>query len=161
MRHAIVPLLALAFVACSKPEKEQVRAEPSSAAPTDQKLVFTHAARGEVPAVIHDELLVERAKARKLLVYVGATWCEPCQRFHAAASHGDLDAKFGDVTMIEFDLDADGVRLEKAGYHMTYIPYFGLPNDDGTPSGKGINGSIKGPGAVDDIVPRLQTLLGR
>jgi len=164
MRVAILSLLLTVAVGCND-DRPQVRAEPSSsvavAAPPVRKLIFTHAPLGEVPAVVHDAVLKERDKGRKLLVYVGATWCEPCQRFHTAANAGELDATFPDVTMLEFDLDADKVRLEASGYHMTYIPYFGLPNDDGTPSGQGINGSIKGPGAVQDIVPRLKTLLGR
>lgn len=162
MRLAILPLLLMAL-GCTEPDKPQVRADPGSSAaavPTVRKLIFNHAPLGAVPAVVHDAVMKERANGRKAIVYVGATWCEPCQRFHTAAAHGDLDATFPDVTMIEFDLDADKVRLEDAGYHMTYIPYFGLPNDDGTP-GQGINGSIKGPGAVEDIVPRLKTLLGR
>jgi thiol-disulfide isomerase/thioredoxin len=163
MRHVVVPLLFAALAGCTNPDKPQVRADPSSSAsaPTVRKLIFMHAPLGTVPAVVHDAVVKERANGRKLLVYVGAVWCEPCQRFHTAAAAGDLDATFPDVTMLEFDLDADKVRLEEAGYHMTYIPYFGVPNEDGTPSGQGINGSVKGPGAVQDIVPRLQALLGR
>jgi hypothetical protein len=72
---------------------------------------------------------------------------------------GKLDATFPALTLVEFDLDADGKRLETAGYTTTYIPYFGVPNGDGRASGRGISGSIKGEGAVDDITPRLQALL--
>src|SRR4051794_34548801 len=53
---------------------------------------------------------------KQLLVYVGATWCEPCRHFHEAAAAGALDAEFGKLRLYVFDLDRDGDALAKAGY---------------------------------------------
>jgi hypothetical protein len=92
-------------------------------------------------------------------VYVGATWCEPCQRFHHAAERGELDAAFPTVTVLAFDLDRDRERLASAGYVSKYIPLFALPGPDGTASGKQIEGGVKGDGAVGNIVPRLKEML--
>src|SRR5438876_864861 len=48
----------------------------------------------------------EQAKAamdgRDLIVYVGATWCEPCQRFHKAAEAGELDGEFPELSILQF-----------------------------------------------------------
>ncbi len=98
---------------------------------------------------------------RKLAVYVGAAWCEPCQAFHRAVERGDLDATFPNLTLLEFYLDRDGERLASAGYVSKYIPLFALPARDGAASGKQVEGAIKGPGAVPFIVPRLRTLLAQ
>jgi hypothetical protein len=100
-----------------------------------------------------------RTRGRRLVVYVGARWCEPCRRFHEAANRRELDAVLGDVTLLEFDLDRDGERLQVAGYASEYIPLFALPAADGTGSEMRIAGAIKGDGAVAFILPRLQGLL--
>lgn len=155
MRALAVLLLV---VACAKSDPvEQAAKEPES----PKKVLIVHAPADDVPTFVHAELVKARGQSRKLLVYIGATWCEPCQRFHKAAEAGTLDAKFPDLTLVEFDLDRDGVRLGMAGYSPAYIPYFGVPSEDGRASGQGISGSIKGEGAVDDIVPRLEKLIGR
>src|SRR5690606_16767152 len=43
----------------------------------------------------------------RVLVYVGATWCEPCQYFHESVTQGKLDRELQGVLFIEFDLDQD------------------------------------------------------
>jgi thiol-disulfide isomerase/thioredoxin len=96
-----------------------------------------------------------------LVVYVGASWCEPCQRFHRAAEAGALDGALPRLILIEFDLDRDHDRLVAAGYDSKYIPLFALASADGTASSHRIEGAIKGEGAVDFILPRLQALLTR
>jgi thiol-disulfide isomerase/thioredoxin len=112
-----------------------------------------------VDSIVRTALERALAARRTLVVYVGATWCEPCQRFHHAAERGELDAAFPTVTLLEFDLDRDRERLASAGYVSKYIPLFALPGPDGKASGKAIEGGIKGDGAVGFIVPRLKEML--
>ena len=116
---------------------------------------------GDVQEIVARELARARADGRRLLVYVGATWCEPCQRFHEAARAGQVDALFPGLRLLDFDLDRDRERLEKAGYASKMIPLFALPRLDGAASGEQIEGSIKGAGAVDQIAPRLRALLDK
>jgi thiol-disulfide isomerase/thioredoxin len=114
---------------------------------------------GDVEPLVRDALAKATAEKRRLVVYVGATWCEPCQHFHEAAERGELDTTFPDLTVLVFDLDRDGERLASAGYVSRYIPAFAIPNADGTSSGKQVEGGIKGMGAVAYIAPRLKNLL--
>lgn len=114
---------------------------------------------GEVASIVSAEQQRASREGRKLLVYVGATWCEPCQRFHHAAQAGKLDAAFPNLRFVEFDSDRDGERLASAGYVSRFIPLFARPGSDGRASGRQIEGSIKGEGAVDEITPRLRQLL--
>lgn len=118
---------------------------------------FVKASDGEVPAVVRDA--VTAAKPRPVVVYVGATWCEPCMEFHEAVEAGELDEALAGVTFVEFDLDEDGERLDAAGYSGRYIPRFVVPNADGTPSTQAIEGGIKGKGAVAHIMQRLGPLV--
>jgi thiol-disulfide isomerase/thioredoxin len=138
-------------VAASAPPPEEKRALPVDivAAPPS----------GDVQETVARELARARGDGRRLLVYVGASWCEPCQRFHRAALAGQVDALFPGLRLLEFDLDRDRERLEKAGYASKMIPLFALPRLDGAASGEQIEGSIKGSGAVDQIAPRLRALL--
>jgi len=95
-----------------------------------------------------------------VLVYVGATWCEPCQRFHAAAMAGEFDEIMPGAHIVEFDLDADKEELAKAGYSSQVIPLFCVPKVDGTASDRRIEGSIKGNEAVgQNLIPRLRAFL--
>jgi hypothetical protein len=116
---------------------------------------------GEVAPLVVDALAQAARERRTLVVYVGATWCEPCQRFHQAALHGELDADFPSLTLLEFDLDRDRDRLFRAGYKAKYIPLFVLPDTSGAASDQMLSGGIKGEGAVGFIAPRLKALLER
>jgi hypothetical protein len=134
------------------------RPRPEPAASSHVEIVA--APEGEdVPAAVLRELSRAKADGRDLLVYVGATWCEPCKRFHDAAQAGELDQAFPTLRLFEFDLDRDRERLKLAGYGSKMIPLFALPREDGRGSGEQIEGSVKGPGAVGDITPRLRELL--
>jgi hypothetical protein len=119
------------------------------------------APQGDVAAIVKSAREKARAKNRALMVYIGAVWCEPCQHFHHAAEEGKLDAKFPNLTLLVFDLDADGQRLKRAQFAPGYIPYFGVPGDDGHATSTAMEGSIKGEGAVDNISPRLAELVAK
>lgn len=112
-----------------------------------------------VADVIRAALPAARARGRDVIVYVGASWCEPCMRFHDAVAAGQLDETFPTLTLLELDLDRDRAGLEEAGYRSRMIPLFAVPADDGRSTGRMIQGSVKGEGAVANIVPRLQELL--
>jgi hypothetical protein len=152
-RRTLLLVSALAGLGCTRNE--------APAAPVAHVRLTPAPATGAIEPAVREELARAAAEKRKLIVYVGATWCEPCQKFHHAAQEGQLDATFPDLTLLEFDLDRDGQRLASAGYTSKYIPLFALPAQDGRASGKQIEGAIKGDGAVAYITPRLQDLLAK
>jgi thiol-disulfide isomerase/thioredoxin len=156
---AITLAAAMLAAGChDDPAKERIGPEKTAAA-TRVELVETTGA--DVAETVRREVARAKADKRDLLVYVGATWCEPCQYFHNAARAGELDAKFPTLRLVEFDLDRDLEALDRAGYASKLIPLFALPREDGTGSRDRIEGSIKGPGAVAEITPRLQSLLAK
>ena len=151
--------VALLLAAC----QEQSGPGPGSASTTTKPGVEIVAApvtdaTTDVASIVAAEVARTRHAGRQLLVYVGATWCEPCQAFHQAAASGALDSVFPTLRLLEFDLDRDADALQRAGYGSRMIPLFAEAHDDGT-RGRHVEGSIKGPGAVADLTPRLVTLL--
>lgn len=114
---------------------------------------------GDVAAVVADATKRATEDGVQLLVYVGASWCEPCTAFHDALVAGELDTALGGIRFLEFDHDRDAGRLQTAGYTSRLIPLFAIPAPDGRASGHQIEGGIKGPGAVAHIMERLVPLV--
>jgi thiol-disulfide isomerase/thioredoxin len=156
MRVLVVVAVGLAVMGCGTPTPS---GKGGGAAGKGVQIAAA-AHEGEAAAVVAGELQKAKREGRQLLVYVGATWCEPCRRFHQAAAEHKLDADFPTLRLLEFDSDRDGERLAVAGYVSQLIPLFARPRDDGRASGRQIEGSVKGDGAVVEIVPRLRSLLG-
>lgn len=149
----VVRSLAIAFVGALA----ATGCKPPPVPPS--KLAFVQAPSGDVAAIVRAERDRSRLANERVIVYVGASWCEPCRRFHAAVASGALDGKMPNTVFIEFDLDRDEQRLEQAGYRSRFIPLFAAPLSDGRASGKQIAGSVKGQDAADEITPRLLQLL--
>jgi hypothetical protein len=137
---------ASAAVAAGSREKPQLKKRTPPAPPLEQ-FVQQHVEEAD-------------AQGMRVLVYVGATWCEPCQIFHKALASGELDEALAGTKFVEFDADRDRAELRAAGYAPKYIPLFSVPDHSGHASGRAIEGSVKGDDAVKkDLVPRLLALL--
>jgi hypothetical protein len=155
--------LALGAAACDSSPSPAVSAKtdasPAAAAPAGHVQIEDAPPTGDVEPLVRAALSRASSAKRRLIVYAGAKWCEPCQRFHHAAEQGELDASFPDLNILVFDMDRDGERLASAGYVSKYIPLFALPAADGSSSGKQVEGGVKGDGAVAYLTPRLKGLL--
>ncbi len=144
----VITGLALVAIACSQ----------GAPAPSRVELIEAPAAGG-VAEYVAREVARGAADHVPVLVYVGATWCEPCQDFHREAAAGSLDAALGPARVLVFDLDRDGERLAAAGYRSDLVPLFARPRPDGRASGAQTDGVQKGGGYVDQLTPRIRALL--
>jgi hypothetical protein len=148
------PLLAAALLlfACQHPH----RRPPRRPGPE-----LVEAGSGPADQVVRGALIDAERDGRQLLVYVSATWCEPCERFQKAVRAGELDVYFPKLRMLKFDHDRDLARLEQAGYAGNLIPRFVIPGPDGRGTTQRIEGGTKAEDTVStSIGPRLQRLLG-
>ena len=158
MRALLLPALLSLFALSASCRPNASREAPVS--PSEgPHLRFEVAGEGDVSALVERFARNARAEGRLPLVYVGATWCEPCRYFHEAAERGELDAEFPAMALLEFDQDRDGERLARAGYTSRMIPLFVVPNANGSASERRIEGSIHGPGSPAQIAPRLRAIL--
>lgn len=119
-----------------------------------------------VPGNVSDGPLFVRQEAeraardgRKLVVYVGAAWCEPCQAFHHALERGELDQDLAGVRFLDFDLDRHEELLRQAGCTSKLVPLFARPSPEGTCSDRRTEGGIKGDKAVSFLLDRLHKIL--
>jgi thiol-disulfide isomerase/thioredoxin len=161
MRCSLSALLVLgALSACTPvPRSGDGPAPAPRVEPSGPHVRFVPAGEGDVVPLVRAFVRDARAEGRVPLVYVGASWCEPCRYFHAAAESGELDASLPRLALLELDRDRDGPRLAAAGYTSRLIPLFVSPEDDGSPSPRRIEGSIHGPGSPAEITPRLRGIL--
>ncbi|MFO0647673.1 MAG: thioredoxin [Polyangiales bacterium] len=164
--HRVSPFASFAFasllVACAPTTPRRASRDagaPRAPTPAAPHIRFEHAGEGAPAPLVRAFVDRAHAEGRIALVYVGATWCEPCRYFHAAAERGELDAVLPSLALLEFDLDRDGARLAEAGYRSQMIPLFAVPSPDGRASGRQIEGSIHGPGSPAQITPRLRAIL--
>ena len=147
-------LALLALVACN----EQAPVTPPA---TGGRVVLVAApAAGELTEYVAQEIARGSREQVPIVVYVGATWCEPCRDFHAAVERGALDAALGPMRFLEFDLDRDGARLKAAGYTSDLVPLFARPLADGRASGTQTDGVRAGGRYVDQLTPRIKALFG-
>lgn len=146
-------LALLALVACSK-------TQPEVAARLGGKVEIVETpATGDLVAYVAGEVKRGEADHVPVLVYVGATWCEPCKELHEAATAGKLDATLGPLRLLEFDLDRDGTWLEGAGYKSQLVPLIAKPLPDGKASGKQIAGVKTRQSYVDQLTRGIAGLL--
>ena len=158
---------ACALMACRGPAAPTPRA-PAEAAPPEvasapaavgARLLTVDTVSGSAAELVAARRAASAGEGRRLVVYVGAAWCEPCRHFHDAVARGALDEAFAGVDFLEFDLDRHGGPLEAAGYASRMIPLFAVPAADGQATPRRHAGAIKGPGAVAWLRPRLERLL--
>jgi thiol-disulfide isomerase/thioredoxin len=175
MTRALSLLLLLTSVACSEttrsPSERYVKVElhptqspsdPSSKATGSGGIEWVEIGRvGNIADMVKDELARAQADKKDLLVYVGATWCEPCKHFYDASKKGELGTELANVRLLKFDFDRHGTSLAKAGYDAPYIPLFVRPEDDGRGGSQRSMGSVKGPQAIDYLKGKVLELLGR
>jgi hypothetical protein len=158
--------LAVLLSACSTsgaapdPGSSSSAAAPQGPNPPKVEWVRIPSAAEPAPFIV-SEMARAEADHKRLLVYVGATWCQPCQRFHKAAEAGELDSVFPELRLVELDNDADASVIQELNCGSRLIPMFSAPDSSGHCTSKRIEGGIKGDGAVGFIAPRLRDLLGR
>ena len=142
-------LTGFAFIGCSRPAPDAkpdvataasvsvaASAAPAAIVPTGASKLRVIEADAEEGAasLIRTKRLEAKAEGRTLVVFVSATWCEPCKRFKAEIASGRLDARLGKTTLLAFDADRDGDRLGAAGYTFRFVPFVALPAANGSPA---------------------------
>jgi hypothetical protein len=121
---------------------------------------LVEAGPGAVDEVVRGALADAQRDGQRLLVYISATWCEPCERFQKAVRAGELNAQFPHLRLLKFDHDHDLPRLQAAGYAGNLIPRFVIPGPDGRGTDQRMEGGTKAEDTVStSIGPRLRRLL--
>jgi thiol-disulfide isomerase/thioredoxin len=132
-----------------------VRPSASAEAPRENGVRMISASPdSDALSLVRTERLRAKAEGRVLVVYAGATWCEPCRRFKEEVHAGRLDETLPKITLLAFDADRDTERLGSAGYRFQFIPYVALAGADGRPI-ETQEARGKGSGAWRELVGKL------
>ncbi|MBK6694638.1 MAG: thioredoxin family protein [Myxococcales bacterium] len=91
-------------------------------------------ADAEVATFLRAATARAKREGRAVIVEVGASWCPPCRTLKAAVANGELDDVLAGVTLVAFDADVHGERLDSLGYTSKFIPAFSVPRGDGRAS---------------------------
>src|SRR5688500_14350092 len=95
-RWLVVLALAVAAGACRSRETQASRqgsAKPKAPAAIASGRPYSVQAPERLETAqpfLKEQVSSAKAAGERLLVYVGASWCEPCERFHAAVAAGEL-----------------------------------------------------------------------
>src|SRR5258706_15148400 len=132
-RTFLVAVGIFAVSACHGRRDEHAQASKTAlpaVAKSHAKPQLAHRSQPAAPLEQFVQQHVEEADAsgQRVLVYVGATWCEPCQRFHKALESGQLDEALAGSKLIEFGLDRDRSEHRAAVYPPQFIPLFSWPD---------------------------------
>ena len=150
--RGVLLAIGLAIVGCNNPKPTIASDGPtpttpvastsgSSASPPSSNasnkgapLVVAASQDTDALTAIRTERLKAKADGRVLVVYVAATWCEPCKKFKEELASGRLDDRLAKITLLAFDADKDLDRLGAAGYTFKFVPFVALPGADGRPA---------------------------
>ena len=99
------PTSAVAIAITTAPSMAPSSAAPEAARTTGVRIVSASADTDAI-SLVRTERLKAKAEGRVLVVYAGATWCEPCKRFKEEVHTGHLDEKLPRVTLLAFDRPA-------------------------------------------------------
>lgn len=159
-RAAIVTAaLGLSVLELSTACTPQPKDVPTAKVEPAQRAQLVNASSGPVAEVVQAAQRTAAEDERTLIVYVGASWCEPCQVFIEGVASGGLPVSLGHLRILKFDSDADEGRLAEANYGGEMIPRFVKPGPEGLGSAARFEGSVRGPAALQNIVPRLEALI--
>jgi thiol-disulfide isomerase/thioredoxin len=155
---------ACAFGGCStEPKKDEppprATALPSPVPVSRPEIATPPTGTTDGPAYLRAELLRARNEGRTLLVDVGAPWCEPCRRFHAALESGELDRDLPNVRFVELDVEKHRALVEGIGCRSKLVPLFARVTDDGMCSDQRREGAVKGDRAVRFLLSRVKELV--
>jgi thiol-disulfide isomerase/thioredoxin len=143
---------ALALTACPSPSPTPTpTSTPTPAGPR----FITVPTDADVLSAIRTETQRAKKEGRVALVYLGATWCPPCRRLHDAIESGAGNAKLANVTLLAFDVDRDGDRLDALGYKSKYIPFFAVPRPDGRASDQKMDTSFEKTASGEEVIEGL------
>jgi thiol-disulfide isomerase/thioredoxin len=133
-------------------------ATPSPPPPAARGLDIVAApAEGDVVTLVTQARSRAERQGKRLLVYVGATWCKPCRELHDAVVGGQFADWQPAATLLEFDLDKDKARLAAAGYQGDFVPLLAVPAADGR-AGPHLSSGVQKDG---DYLTQLRERLGQ
>jgi thiol:disulfide interchange protein len=167
VRHFILILLLLAFVACKKaePTVESRTATPTLTAPA--ATVASAWVEADPTKSLSDQIVAQLAAAqqrgKKAYAYLHASWCEPCVEIEKTRTvDARMQAAFAPAHIIAIDIDkVDAKQVEALGMKGSVIPIFYRLDASGRATGDSIDGGAWGDNTPDNMAPPLTAFFSK
>ncbi len=156
--RASLPALLLLIGAVACDSGPQTAAEPPPSKPGPELVpVLTE---GRVDTIVRAELARAKRDHRKLVIYVGGQWSEPCKQFEQMVASGALRDEFPDLRLLKFDSE-DEPRLRAANYFFQVLPTFAIPAENGRGTDQIYPTPVQSEKGSPDALVALRSLLGK
>lgn len=111
---------------------------------------------GSLATLVEAEVAKAEATGKKHVVYIGATWCPPCQAIKKYKSDPQMVTAFAGTHVIELDVDDwTAPDLTALGYKASSVPVFIAVDKDGKAKGPTIDGGAWGDNIPTNMAPPL------
>lgn len=72
--------------------------------------------KGHLDELLRAEIQASEASGRRVVAYFSAAWCQPCRAVDRTLGASDVNARLGQLQLVEVDVDAfSAVELHRAG----------------------------------------------
>jgi thiol:disulfide interchange protein len=171
VRHLVLILLILGFVACKKAEPKveptSSTSPPTAPAATAAAPVASAWVEADPAKSLSDQLVAQLAAARqsgkKAYAYLHAAWCEPCVQIEKTRGvDPKMKAAFAPAYIIAIDIDkVDAKQVEALGMKGSVIPIFYRLDASGRATGDSIDGGAWGDNIPDNMAPPLAAFFAK
>lgn len=146
---------------CDSKAASEASPEPSRSAAMTAEKASSWVKVGSGGEALQSRLKAEVGKAaerrQKPILYIGATWCEPCAALKKYKSDPRMAEAFEGTYVIELDLDDWKLdELKALGLRAGVVPVFHALGADGRASGKTIDGGAWGDNIPENMAPPLK-----
>jgi hypothetical protein len=149
--RAALCLVTLAAVGC------QSRPSPTQPPAGARGFELDEVAPGRPLAVVlSDGAAKAKAKGLRPFLYIGATWCQPCQKLHRSLDDERMVDAFRGTYVIHLDLDAWERELPSVGLRVAQVPVFFQLDAQGKPTGKSLDGGAWNEDVPAEMAPPLK-----
>lgn len=158
---AAAGLTVLLASGCDSKAPTEASPEPSRSSSMTAEKASSWMKIGSGGEALESKLKAEVGKAaerrQKPVLYIGATWCEPCSALKKYKSDPRMAEAFQGTYVIELDLDDWKVdELKALGFRAGVVPVFHVLGADGRASGPTIDGGAWGDNIPENMAPPLK-----
>jgi thiol-disulfide isomerase/thioredoxin len=148
-----VQLTVCVLASCHAREHSQ----PSGTAKSQMAWVAVHPGTGPLAALVAAEIATHPTGNLKPIVYLGASWCGPCQEIKRSKDDPRMLDAFDGAMVIEVDIDEwNKEQLTALGYKTGVIPVFIAVDRDARALGPMIDGGAWGDNVPEIMAPPLK-----
>jgi hypothetical protein len=160
--------LVLLGAGCQKktpePDAHALREPPRMPEPTVGHgfvLIEVNPTDGPLPAALQREAGKATQQHLKPFVYIGATWCAPCNAIKHNLDKPIMIDAFKGTYIMKLDFDAWEDKLPGAGLQHEAVPVFFALDASGKPTGRMIDGGAWGNDTPENIAPALKAFFSK